>query len=331
MKRILCWLGLLIAFPVQLGYAAESYPVRPITLIVPLTPGGAMDVVARIVANKMGEQLGTTIVVENRAGGGTLLGASAAARATPDGYTLFAAPSGTMTTNVALYRKLPYDPVADFTPVGVYTNVPFVLVVNPKLGIKSFTELVAYAKANPGKLTYASPGMGTAPHLAAELVKQTTGVEITHVPYRGSPIALSDTVAGHVDLTFADPATTPELIKQGKITALGVTSAERVPILSNVPTLAEAGLPGFTAMSWHALVAPIATPPEKVERLRQAFRVVMASSDVREKISKIGLIPVEMSDPLTYPPSSKASSRSGARWSRKSVSRNPKTNPTERC
>lgn len=282
---------LLALWPLQA--AGEAYPTRPITLIVPLAPGGAMDVIARSVAQKLGERLGSPLIIENRAGGGTLVGATAAAKAAPDGYTLFAAPSGTLATNPTLYKKLPYGPVADFAPISLYTRVPFVLVINPSLPIHSLAELVRYAKKKPGKLSYGSPGIGTTPHLAAEMLMSMAGIDMIHVPYRGSPPALSDTVAGHVQMTFADPVTTPQLIESGQVRALGVTSLDRVAILPNVPTFSEAGLPGFQAMSWHVLAAPVATPPEITARLHDEMKAVMTSPDIRKKISDAGLIPVD--------------------------------------
>jgi tripartite-type tricarboxylate transporter receptor subunit TctC len=282
---------LMAAFTLSFAQA-EDFPSRPITLVVPLGAGGAMDILARTFGPKLSERLGKPVIVENRTGGGTVIAAQSVAKAAPDGYTLLIAPSGTLTTNVALYKKLSYDP-KDFVPLVLYAKVPFVLVVTPSLPIRTVADLIAYAKEKPGQLSYASTGTGAAPHLAGELLKTIAGINLVHVPYKGGPPALNDVIGGHVHLFFADPAISPPLIQDGKVRALGVTSLSRVGVLPEVPPLAETGLSGFEAVSWHMIVAPAGTPPEVVTRLRNELKAVIALPEVQAEITKIGLIPVD--------------------------------------
>jgi tripartite-type tricarboxylate transporter receptor subunit TctC len=283
--------GLALSAP-PLG--AQEFPNRPITIVVPLGAGGAMDIIARAsLAPKLAERLGKPVVVENRTGGGTVIAANQVAKSAPDGHTILFAPSGTLTTNATLYKSLPYDPAKDFTPVALTSKIGFVLVVNPALPVKTMAELIAYAKANPGKLAFASTGTGATPHLGFEMIKAAAGIEMTHVPYKGSPPALNDVVGGHVQMTFTDPAISPQLIKEGKVRAIGVSSLTRVGVLPDVPTLAETGLPGFEAVSWHMLVVPSATPKPIVDRLNAEFKAIMALPEVKKQIVDIGLIPME--------------------------------------
>jgi tripartite-type tricarboxylate transporter receptor subunit TctC len=272
--------------------AAETFPLRPVMLVVPLGAGGAMDVIIRTMGPKLTEQLSQPMVVENKTGGGTVTAAQYVAKAAPDGYTLLVAPSGTLTTNAVLYKTLPYDPVRDFVPIALYTKVPFVLVVNSSLPINSVADLVRYSK-DGGALSYSSTGTGAVPHLATELLKSALGVEMTHVPYRGAPPALTDVVAGHVQVTFADPSLTPPMLKDGKVRALGVSSLSRIGIMPEVPPLAEAGVPGFEAVSWHMVVAPAGTPPDVVEKLHAAFKTVGKLPEIQERLVGMGLIPID--------------------------------------
>jgi tripartite-type tricarboxylate transporter receptor subunit TctC len=273
---------------------AQDFPNRPITLVLPLGAGGAMDIVARgSLGPKLSERLGKPVVIENRTGGGTVIAANAVAKALPDGYTLLFAPAGTFTTNVSVYKQLPYDPAKDFVPIALTSKVAFVLVVNPALPVHSMADLIQYATANPGKLAFASTGTGATPHLAGEMLKTAAGIEMIHVPYKGSPPALNDVIAGHVQLTFTDPAISPPLIKQGKVRALGVSSLTRLDVLPEVPPLAESGLPGFEAVSWHLIVAPANTPNTIVTKLHDEFKAIMALPEVRQQIANIGLIPID--------------------------------------
>jgi len=272
--------------------SAQTFPSRPVMLVVPLGAGGAMDVIIRTMGPKLTEQLGQPMIVENKTGGGTVTAAQYVAKAAPDGYTLLVAPSGTLTTNAVLYKTLPYDPVRDFVPVALYTKVPFVLVVNPSLPINNIADFVRYSKGG-GALSYASTGTGAVPHLATELLKSALGIEMTHVPYRGAPPALTDVVAGHVQVTFADPSLAPPMMKDGKVRAIGVSSLSRIGIMPDVPPLAEAGVPGFEAVSWHMVVAPAGTPPDVIEKLHAAFKAVGKLPEIQEKLVGMGLIPID--------------------------------------
>jgi tripartite-type tricarboxylate transporter receptor subunit TctC len=292
-----CALAALAVFAMPSSAGAQSFPTKPVTLVVPLAAGGAMDMIARSFATKLTDRLGKSVIIENRLGGGTVTGAVSVAKSAPDGHTLLIAPSGTLTTNVTLYKKLPYDPVKDFVPVALYTKVPFVLVMNPSVPAHNLTELIAYAKANPGKLSFGSTGTGAVPHLAGEILKTMAGIEMTHVPYRGGPPALNDTIGGHVQLFFADTAITPPLFKEGRVRPLGVSSLTRAAVLPDVPTLAEAGLPGFEAVSWHLVVAPAGTPRAVVDRLHAELKEVMKAPDIQKQMAEMGLIPVDTPSP----------------------------------
>jgi tripartite-type tricarboxylate transporter receptor subunit TctC len=271
---------------------AQDYPNRPVTILVPLSAGGAMDIIARSIAPRLAARLGKSVLIEDRPGAGTVLAANDVAHGTPDGYTLLDAPSGTLTTNVTLYKKLSYDPQADFVPVAIYCQVPFVLVANPSLPFKTIPELIAYAKANPGKLSFGSTGTGAVPHLAGEILKSMAGIDMVHVPYKGGPPALADVMAGNIQLFFADTAITPQLIESGKIRALGVSSKTRVGVLPDVPPIADA-LPGFEAVSWHLIVAPSGTPRPIVDRLHDEFKTVIKSPEIWQQMIGMGLIPLD--------------------------------------
>ena len=272
---------------------AQDYPTRQVTIVVPLTAGGALDILARTLGAKLADRLGKPFVVENRTGGGTVTAAVWVAKAPADGYTLMFTPSGTLATNATLYKNLPYNPAADFVPIALLAKVPFVLVVDPALPVRSIADLIKYAKERPGTISFSSTGTGAVPHLAAELLKSAIGVEMTHVPYRGAPQALSDVVAGHVQLTFADPSISPPLIKEGKVRALGVSSLTRLSSLPDIAPLAEVGVPGFEAVSWHMVVAPAHTPPEIVNKLHDEIKMLVAQPEIQQQMIKMGLIPVD--------------------------------------
>ena len=260
---------LLRVFELQFPSAqAADYPDRPITLVLPLGAGGAMDVLARgQFEPKLKDILGKPVIIENRAGGGTVIAATSVAHAAPDGYTLLFAPSGTLTTNAALYKSLPYDPVKDFVPIALTSRVPFVLAVNPSLPVHSLKELIAYVKERPGQLSYGSTGIGATPHLAFEMLEREAGLKMIHVPYRGMPQATQDVVAGHIQMVFTDPSIAPALIASGQIRPLAVSSLTRIGALPDIPTMSEAGLKDFEAVSWHMIVAAIGTPKPIVDRL----------------------------------------------------------------
>jgi tripartite-type tricarboxylate transporter receptor subunit TctC len=265
-----------------------AYPTKPIRLVVPFPPGGATDIIARAVAQKLGEAWGQSIVVDNRPGAGGNIGTELVAKAPPDGYTLEMGTVGTHAINASLYAKIPFDHVKDFAPIILVAGVPNVLEVTPSLPVNSVQELITYAKANPGKLNFASSGNGTSIHLSGELFKVMTGVQMTHVPYKGSAPAIQDLLSGQVQLMFDNlPPSLPQ-IKAGKLHALAVTSAARAPALPDVPTIAESGLPGFEASSWFGLLAPAGTPPAIIAKINAEVATWLASPEGKEKLASIG-------------------------------------------
>ena len=266
--------------------AQDDYPNRLITLIVPFPAGGQSDLVARLVTSKMVGKLGQQIVVENRGGAGGNIAAGSAARAEPDGYTLFLGFVGTHGMNPALYKKLPYDPVKDFAPISLLNTTPLVLVVNPDFPAKSVQELIDLAKANPGQYSYASSGNGTPIHLSGELFKSMAGVDLVHVPYKGAAPALVDVVAGHVPLMFDNLPPSLEHIRSGKLRALGVTTKERVPFVPELPTIAET-LPGYETYSWNALFAPAGTPKPIIDRLNAAALAALADPGIAARLKDL--------------------------------------------
>ena len=279
--------GALLAL-VATAASAQTYPTKPIRLVVPFPPGGATDILARDVAQKLTEAWGQQVIVDNRPGAGGNIGSELVAKAAPDGYTLEMGTVGTHAINASLYAKMPYDHVKDFAPVILVAGVPNVLVVNPALPANSVAELIAYAKANPGKLNFASSGNGTSIHLSGELFKFMAGVQMTHVPYKGSAPALQDLIGGQVQLMFDNlPPSLPQ-IKAGKLRALAVTSLARAPALPDVPTMAEAGLPGYEASSWFGVLAPAGTPPAIVAKLNAEIARWLATPEAKEKLSKQG-------------------------------------------
>jgi tripartite-type tricarboxylate transporter receptor subunit TctC len=268
--------------------AQSDYPARPITLIVPFPAGGQSDLIARLVTSKMVSRLGQQIVVDNRGGAGGNIAAGAAARAEPDGYTLFLGFVGTHGMNSALYKKLPYDPIKDFAPISLLNTTPLVLVANPDFPAKSVQELIDLAKANPGKYSYASSGNGTPLHLSGELFKSMAGVDLVHVTYKGAAPALVDVIGGHIPLMFDNLPPSLEHIRSGKLRALGVTTTERAPSLPELPTIAET-LPGFETYSWNALFAPAGTPKEIIDRLNAAALAALADPEVSAKLKELSI------------------------------------------
>jgi tripartite-type tricarboxylate transporter receptor subunit TctC len=267
---------------------AQTYPAKPVRIVVPFPPGGATDILARDVAQKLTEAWGQQVIVDNRPGAGGNIGSELVAKSAPDGYTLEMGTVGTHAINASLYAKMSYDHVKDFAPIILVAAVPNVLEVNPAVPVNSVAELIAYAKANPGKLNFASSGSGTSIHLSGELFKVMAGVDMTHVPYKGSAPALQDLLGGQVQLMFDNlPPSLPH-IKAGKLRALAVTTAARAPALPDVPTVAEAGLPGFEASSWFGLLAPAGTPREIVAKLNGEVAKWLATPEAKEKLSKQG-------------------------------------------
>ena len=281
-------LAALVLAPVTLR--AQSYPSKPIRLIIPFPPGGSTDILGRSLAQKLSEAWGQQVLVDNRGGAGGTIGADLAAKAPADGYTLLMGHIGTLAVNVALYPKLSYDPVRDFAPVSMVALVPNVLVVHPALPVKNVTELIAYAKANPGKLNYSSGGNGSAAHLAVEYFKLQTKTEIVHVPYKGTGPSVTDLIAGQVSMTMTGaPAVMPH-VQSGRIRALGVSSPQRIPALAQIPSVAEAGVPGFDATQWYGVVAPAGTPKEVVAKLNAEIRKIMQSKEMLDRLNTEGAI-----------------------------------------
>jgi tripartite-type tricarboxylate transporter receptor subunit TctC len=281
---------------IALGHApgmAQDYPVRPLTLIAPWPAGGAVDVLCRILAAKLTDRLGKTVVVENRPGAGSVLGVSAAARAAADGYTLAMAGSASLATGVTIYKKLPYDPTKDFTPIALITRIPFVLVVTPSLPVRSVAELIQLARDRPGHLSYASGGAGSPHHLYTELLKSMAGIEMTHVPYKGSAPALSDVAAGHIPLMLGDVVASLPLAREGKVRALGVSSLARVPSAPEIPTIAETAVPGFQGVGWVMIVGPADIPKPIAQRLHAELKAVASLPEVQQQMIRLGTIPAD--------------------------------------
>ena len=271
--------------------AQAAFPARPVTLVVPFPPGGGTDTGGRILAEQLGKLWGQTVVVENKGGAAGQIGADLVAKARPDGYTLLLGNIGTQAINPSLYRKLPYDPDTAFAPIALIAELPLALMVNPTVPANTAAELIALAKSRPGQLSYSSAGSGGAPHLAAELFKDRTGTFILHVPYRGGGPALSDLIAGHVQLSFLTVLEASGHIKSGKLRALAVTGERRVPALPDVPTLTETVLPGFNAISWLGVLAPAGTPKEVVDKIAADIRSVMGDEAVKARFASLGGVP----------------------------------------
>src|SRR5438045_4073970 len=271
--------------------ALAQYPAKPVTFIVPFPPGGGTDISARTLAAKLGEKWKQSVVVENGGGAAGIVGTDAVARARPDGYTLLIVNVGITSINPALYPKLPYNPDTAFTPISLICELPFVLMASPSFPPNSVKELVAYAKANPEKVTFASSGLGGSPHLTAEIFQLATGTKMTHVPYKGGGQAMPDLMAGHVNLLFASVLESSGHIKSGKLKGLAVTHAKRSPALPDVPTLAEAGVKNAESGSWIALLAPAGTPAAVVHTVGADVKDAVAPSDVKEKLVSQGAVP----------------------------------------
>ena len=283
--------ALMTAGVAGVGARAETYPTRPVTFVVPFAPGGGTEFLARLLGQRLEQRLGKPFVIENRPGGGGVIGALSVARAAPDGYTILMAPSPVMAINVALHKKLPYDPTTDFVPVALVAATPYVLVVTPSLPAHSVSGLIEHAKGRP--LAFASAGLGTPHHLFAQMFKSSIGVEMTHVPYRGSVPALTDVAAGHVQLMFCDIPPALGLVKEGKERALGVSTKERVSALPDLLPLAEQGVSGFDAASWQMVVAPAGTPKDIVEQLHGEIKQFMRPPGIRQHGSDMGLLPID--------------------------------------
>jgi tripartite-type tricarboxylate transporter receptor subunit TctC len=274
---------------------AQPYPSKPIRLIVPFTPGGSNDVVARVVGQKLSEAWKQPVVVENKPGAGGNIGAEAAARSAPDGYTFLIAANNVLAINPSLYDKVPFDPLKDFAPVTLLGTLPILLVVNPAVPPKSVQELIAFGKSSSDGLTYASGGSGTPQHLSAELFKSMTGVKMVHIPYKGNAPAMTDVLSGQVQMLLSPVNSVLPHVKTGRLRALGVASTSRLPYLPEVPTIAEAGVPGYRSDIWLALVAPAGTPKDIIEKMQREVASVLAQADVKEKLAAQGIEPATSS------------------------------------
>ena len=273
------------------GARADDYPSRPVRVIAPFPPGGGVDVVTRLAADLLSRQLGQQFVVDNRPGAGANLGAELLAKSAPDGYTIGTMTIGTHGINPALYKHLPFDPVRDFTPITLMITQPNAMMVSPELGARSVREFIALAKAKPGQLNFGSSGNGTSLHLSGELLRQIAGIDIVHVPYKGAAQAIPDLIAGRVQVIFDNLVTVRGHIASGELLALAVTSRERWPLLPDIPTMEEAGLPGFVVESWYAMMGPAGVPRERVLVLNRVLRAGMTRPDITQRLLEMGARP----------------------------------------
>lgn len=281
-------LAAVIGFPAV--SIAQDYPAHSVTILVPFAPGGGTDVIARAVGQKLEQRLGKSFVVENRPGAGTAIAATATAKAAPDGYTLMQATSGTMAMNPTIYKSLSYDPAKDLVPVALVAGVPFILVVHPSLEVKSVADLVKVAKQR--QLSYGSGGVGAFHHLNGELFSSMMGIKMTHVPYRGSVPAMTDLVAGHIQVLFVDIGPSIQLVRAGKARVLGITSAEPAAAAAEVPPLDKVGVPGFNTTAWQMIVAPAKTPRPILEKLNAEINAIVATEEISKQFVGLGLIPI---------------------------------------
>ncbi|HTP96868.1 MAG TPA: tripartite tricarboxylate transporter substrate binding protein [Burkholderiales bacterium] len=281
-------LALAIAAGVCCGSAAQDYPVKPIRFIAPNLPGGPTDILARLLGQKLAESMGQPVVIENRAGAGGNIGTELAAKSPADGYTLVTGNNATFGANVSLYKNMGFDPIKDFAPVILVASQPNILVVHPSLPVTSVKELIALAKAHPGELNFAGSGMGAAAHLAGELFKSMAGVNIVHIPYKSAGPALTDLIAGQCQLMFATSLSAQPHIHAGKLRALAVTTAQRARSMPELPTVAEAGVPGFEATTWHGVLVPAGTPAAIVNKLNAEIDRALHAPDVHERLGALG-------------------------------------------
>ncbi len=291
--------ALVLAISYSVGASlADEYPSRPIRVIVPYAPGGGADTVARIIARRLTDTIGQPLVIENRTGAGSILGTDMVAKAEPDGYTLLLGQSGPISINPAVYKDLRYDPVKDFSPVTMTTAYPYILVVNAKLPVKSLQDFVALAKSKPGAMNYGTTGIGAANHLVTELFNGKAGLKMTHIPYRGTALAVADLVGGQVTMVFGDPISVLPHMQAGTLRALAVTSPQRSAVAPEVPTIAESGFPGFDAIAWHGILAPAKTPPSIVKRLNTEIVTALHHPEtqallVKQAMQTVGNTPEE--------------------------------------
>jgi tripartite-type tricarboxylate transporter receptor subunit TctC len=287
-SRICCALGACVLSVSLAVHAQQNYPSKPIRLIVPLAPGGPSDILARSMAQAVSPALGQTIVVDNRTGAGGTIGIDIASKAPPDGHTILLVALATYTITANLYAKLPYDPRKDLTPVIILAGAPYILTIHPSLPVKSLKELIALAKARPGQLNYASGGTGTGPQLAFELLKLKTGTNIVHIPYKGTGPALTDQIAGHVQVALFNMIAALPTVQSGKLRGIAVSGAKRSPMLPNTPTIGESGIEGFEEVGGHMIMAPGATPKDIIARLHKEFAKALQNPDVLARLKSEG-------------------------------------------
>jgi tripartite-type tricarboxylate transporter receptor subunit TctC len=280
---LLCWLA-------GQATAQSNYPSRPVRIVVPSPPAGGTDIIARMLAQYF-SRLGQQFIVENRPGAGNMIGIESVARAPADGYTLLMVPS-TLALNSVLYRKVTYDPIRDFAPITLAATAPNVLIINPSLPAQSVTEFIALAKAKPGEMTYGTPGVGTSPHMSMELFKSMAGIDVRHIPYRGTAPAVTDIISGQIHAMFANALTAKPQIDSGKVRALAVSGPKSIDALPSVPPVARVGVPKYDAMQWYGLLAPAGTPPEIIALLRAEAVKVLHTEDMKEKLASDGAEPV---------------------------------------
>jgi tripartite-type tricarboxylate transporter receptor subunit TctC len=290
-QLVLAGLALAATVAAPLNASAQAYPAKPITIIVPFAAGGTTDILARVIGQALNKELGQSVIVDNRAGAGGNIGGALAAKAAADGYTLFMGTVGTHAINQSLYKKMPFDPIKDFAPLTRVAMVPNLLVAHPSKPYKNVKELIAYAKANPGKVNYGSSGSGSSIHLSGELFNAMAKVDMVHVPYKGSAPAVSDLIGGQIDIMFDNMPSAIQHVRAGKLRPLAVTTAKRSPELPDVPTIAEAGVPGYEATSWFGMFAPTGTPAPVVARLNGALVKVLADPEVKKKLAEQGAEP----------------------------------------
>ncbi|HCL85575.1 MAG TPA: LacI family transcriptional regulator [Comamonadaceae bacterium] len=287
-RGLLAALAVAAAGALPLGAAAQDFPAKPITIVVPFSAGGTTDILARVIGQGLQKELGQSVVVDNRAGAGGNIGGALAAKAPADGYTLFMGTVGTHAINEALYKKMPFDPVKDFAPLTRVANVPNLLVANPKQPFKTVQELIAYAKAHPGEVNFGSSGSGSSIHLSGELFKTMAKVDMVHVPYKGSAPAVTDLLGNQIGIMFDNMPSAIQHVRAGKLRPIAVTTAQRSPELPDVPTIAEAGVPGYEATSWFGLYAVAGTPQPVLDKLHAALAKVLNQADVKQKIAEQG-------------------------------------------
>jgi len=284
-------LCILLAVPAFAAQAAEKYPVRPIRFVIPFPPGGGNDILGRAFSERLGERLGQQWVVDNRGGASSIIGAEIVARAPADGYTLLLGTNSTLAVVPSLRRKLPFDPIKDYDAISLMSSSPYLLVVNPGFEAKSVKELIALAKARPGQLDFASPGHGTSNHLAFEMFKLMAGIELTHIPYKGTSAMITDLLGGRVSVMFVSTASVRPHVLSGRLRALGISTAKRSPAMPEVAPIAEMGVAGFDTASWVGLVGPRGTPPAIIKRLNAEINKVIDEGDLKDKLASQGFIP----------------------------------------